>query len=1133
MASLSQRLLSVLVCALLACSESAHRTPELGGNPAEAVGTGLDSLATQPSWSATQGMVNRRSHHTTTLLADGRIFVAGGLRDTSENPSVVESTRLAEVYEPATGQWSITALMHQSRYGHTATLLSDGRVLVAGGYAEKGVLSSVEIYDPVADTWTEGQTMSSPRGSHTATLLKSGEVLVVGGVSCAPEHAAELYAPDTDTWTTVGRPGNARAFHTASLLPDGKVLVVGGVDLSGGGSTLLHVTVPAWGSPLKLFTTFLKSAELFDPGKETWTRVGAVMNHARAGHTTTVLSDGKVIVVGGYEPQQLSHSVDMTMIDMQAAGADPLASAELYEPDKGVWSSRAPMARGRAFHTATLLPSGKLLVTAGNTAEPVTGGGTKLRSTGSTELYEPARDGWSSASVLPQPRVLHTATLLPGGRVLVMGGYNIEDPGKTGAFLTSSMFLEPVPRSWFPGDNLIAARHRLTATLLPGQGVLLTGGSSSRNGSQALASSEVAVYEAAGTSSSPMHQARYGHSATLMPNGKVLVAGGYANGKAVASSEVYDPETRVWTRTRSALEFARGGHTATLLSTGKVLVVGGGELSTPPIRAMEVYDPNTESWLTVGKTSLARIGHTATQLPNGRVLVAGGRGGSDAGATITPVPDLYDPISNNWFYHGERMLKPRVFHTATLLEGGRVLVAGGEGENGELLDSAELYDPSTRLWSSAGTMSSARSAHSATLLPTGQVLVTGGYGADGSVLASAELYDPASGSWTAAEPMSRPRVHHAAVLLPDGSLLVAGGDDSSSGPSSSEQYRALVSQGQNPAIIRVSRNNVNGPSHLEPGDELLVEGVGFRGQSEASSGDRGSSAANFPLLTLRSIDSGQWIQLRTSSFSDTSARAALLHVQPKHALPPGYYVLTVTTHGQTATKEILIRNFSRPELTLDAFPSKTTRDTRVSFSFSLKAEDLQFIECSGSVGWVNPCSSPISRDNLREGPNSFMVRAVDWAGNESTLTYAWEVDTRAPDITLGWSTAAKTRETSASFTFFSKATDLVAFECSLDGAAFKPCSSPMAHEGLLRGRHTFRVQARDQLGNVTPVPVSYSWTIMSGYYDAGCSASGASPGQYWPWALLLLGLRRRLRLSRGSSPAAAARPSPWRIARSR
>ena len=222
-----------------------------------------------------------------------------------------------------------------------------------------------------------------------------------------------------------------------------------------------------------------------------------------------------------------------------------------------------------------------------------------------------------------------------------------------------------------------------------------------------------------------------------------------------ASSTPVEQRPPAWTATGN-MDGVRSGHTATLLPDGKVLVTGGsiGYFSGELLASAELYDPGSGSWTATGSMAAARDGHTATLLPDGTVLVAGGVGSSGELASA----ELYDPRSGTWVPTGN-MIETRFTHTATLLRDGTVLVAGGfsGGDSGSTLASAELFDPDSETWTAAGSMAEARDNPMATLLPDGTVLVAGGFHQEGCTpstpcsgsivpLASAELYDPRSGT---------------------------------------------------------------------------------------------------------------------------------------------------------------------------------------------------------------------------------------------------------------------------------------------------------------------------------------------------------------------------------------------------
>jgi N-acetylneuraminic acid mutarotase len=328
-------------------------------------------------------------------------------------------------------------------------------------------------------------------------------------------------------------------------------------------------------------------------------------------------------------------------------------------------------------------------------------------------------------------------------------------------------------------------RSDATATLLANGEVLVAGG---QGGFGALASAE--LYDPATNSWSPaasMASARYASTATLLPSGKVLVAGGGSTdgaGAPVASAELYDPATNSWSSAGS-MATGRYAPTATLLRNGKVLVAGGGgEGFLNVLASAELYDPATNSWSSAGSMATARQEQTATLLASGKVLVAGGYSGSGTIASA----ELYDPATNRWSSAGS-MATARDEDTATLLPSGKVLVAGGAGATSAIgiLSSAELYDPATNSWSPAPSMASARNAHTATLLATGQVLIAGGM-MFSTTLAGTELYDPATNSWSSGPSMATARSSHTATLLPSGQVLVAGGAGASGLLASAELY---------------------------------------------------------------------------------------------------------------------------------------------------------------------------------------------------------------------------------------------------------------------------------------------------------------------------------------------------------
>jgi N-acetylneuraminic acid mutarotase len=285
-----------------------------------------------------------------------------------------------------------------------------------------------------------------------------------------------------------------------------------------------------------------------------------------------------------------------------------------------------------------------------------------------------------------------------------------------------------------------------------------------------------------------MGTARTSHTATLLSDGKVLVTGGSAGGPPrdgppgpptlLATAELFDPTSGTFTGTGS-MSIIRIGHTATLLNNGKVLVTGGsaGELTgngppTPDTLAeAELFDPTSGTFTpTKGNMETGRVYHTATSLNDGTVLVTGG---VDSNNAVEASAELFDPTSGTFTPTTGKMSVARYGHTATLLNNGKVLITGGGGNTAELFDpTSETFTPTT------GSMETARSYHTATLLDDGKVLVTGGVDNNNQAVASAELYDPTSETFTPTTgTMETPRGGHTATLLSDGTVLVAGGND--------------------------------------------------------------------------------------------------------------------------------------------------------------------------------------------------------------------------------------------------------------------------------------------------------------------------------------------------------------------
>lgn len=343
-------------------------------------------LVIDPSWTTTASMILPRYFHTSTTLNNGRVLVAGGETETG----VVHNT--AELFDPAFGVWIPAAPMAVARTLFPAVRLSSGRVLVAGGFAAGlRAIANTELYDPSTGVWLRGGSLGTARGQQTGTLLDDNTVLVAGGVTTDLVTGAgtglatcERYFEATNSWSATGSLNVARFLrHTANLLADGRVLVA-----AGGQGT---------------WSTVLAAAELYSPSAGTWSNTGSLAT-GREGHASALLPGDKVLVAGGVDSSQ-----------------NMLASAEVFDPTAnsgaGAWSAAPSMATARAAFTATRLPGTNNILVAGGAVvatfpAPVTA---------TAELYKPSTATWATTVSMNVARSDHTASLVGGG-VLVAGG---------------------------------------------------------------------------------------------------------------------------------------------------------------------------------------------------------------------------------------------------------------------------------------------------------------------------------------------------------------------------------------------------------------------------------------------------------------------------------------------------------------------------------------------------------------------------------------------------------------------------------------------------------------------------------------------------------------------------------------
>lgn len=398
-----------------------------------------------------------------------------------------------------------------------------------------------------------GVPASAGRSSSRRSLILVGVLVLVGvlalvavlvfGSSSSSDDAQPALPTAVGTWGTEPGLTSIRGSAAAVVLEDGTVLV------SGGGVSALAVN----------------AAEVFDPDTGEWREVGP-MGEARRGHQAAVLDDGRVLVAGGL------------------ADGVPLASAEIYDAADESWSPVAPMAFARLGHSLTVLNDGRVLVAGGSTgnAEGAATGSQTIRADVSAELFDPATQTWSAAGSLASPRFEHTATRLSDGRVVVVGGLGpVGEDGATGPLATTEIY-DPATDAFVRSTDLAEGRANHAAVLLGDNGVLVSGGVGGDAGDLSLATAEIFDARAGSwTTTSPMGGARTGHTATLLEDGRVLVAGGESvqrgTRSSLTSAEVFDFARGATGRWGPAGDMAcpRSEQAAAPLADGTVLVIAG------------------------------------------------------------------------------------------------------------------------------------------------------------------------------------------------------------------------------------------------------------------------------------------------------------------------------------------------------------------------------------------------------------------------------------------------------------------------------------------------------------------------------------------------------------------------------
>lgn len=492
-------------------------------------------------------------------------------------------------------------------------------------------------------------------GLSSIAVTPANAALQVGSVQSLLATGTFTDGSTADLTTNVTWSSSAPSFATInSTTGVAQGLSVGATVISATSGTISGSTT------LNVVPAALQSISLTPPSLATGIDV------ARQLHATGTYSDGSTADLTPTATWTTSHPSVATVTGGMVTGVSlgatdviatvgPISGNATLDVSANVWSAAANMPSVRDNHTATLLPSGKVLVTGGQ--------GETSGSLTSAAIYDPVNDSWSSVPNMAFPRRRHAAVLLPNGKVLVAGGQSGQVSWRSEVEL-----YDPTANSWSTAASMSGPLADQTATLLPNGKVLVAGGNF------AAATAGAAVYDPDTNTWAPvasMANARTAHTATLLANGNVLVVGGSSS----SSAEIYDPAANTWVPAAS-MSTGRSYHTATTLPSGELLIAGGVASGTA-LATSEIYDPANDTWTAAGSMATPRRTPATVLLPTGKVLVTGGFSTARLAST-----EIYDPATNTWA-PGPSMATSRDAHTATV-SNGLVVVIGARSTSCEV-----------------------------------------------------------------------------------------------------------------------------------------------------------------------------------------------------------------------------------------------------------------------------------------------------------------------------------------------------------------------------------------------------------------------------------------------------------------
>ena len=709
----------------------------------------------------------------------------------------------------AVGQTFVTTgTLHEDRFAHTATLLSDGTVLVVGGTTFFGPTATAEMYHPDTGEWSYASgKLNTARTGHAAVRLDDGKVLIIGGSDQAsnPLSSVELFDPETETFRLMASLPNSLSSGQAFNVGNDKVVFI---QRNGQGS----------------------GVAIFDYSSNSW-KPGATVPTGGQSPAMIMLANGNIFVCGGW---------------------DEASDVEIYNPSGDSWTSLAPMAQGRTSPIATALSNGNVFIASGF-AEGTDG----AYALSSTEIYNP-NSSPNGASVLgptlPQPGPMGSGlvnALMPSGKVLITGGGYSPSYGAVDVPLAQAAIYDPTLNIITTIGPMNVSRQNHTVIALTNGNVLLVGGITGQGYGRVTSAGITAVCELFGDALTPQQPGQFvstgtlataltGQQATTLSNGTVLLTGGGAgqDSATTATAQIYNPASASFRYTKDNMTTPRIGHTSSLLPDGRVLIAGGSNGNPDPggcLSSTEIYDPVADTFTAAAPMNYCRHAHQAVILSDGRIMVISGYAETSS-QIVTNTVEIFDPNTAAWTVVAP-LPSGRASFAATRLLEGNVLISGGYwATDADGLQAVYVYNPTTNIWTSMAPMLAPRENHIAITLPTGKVLMVGGN--DGTAaIGFSELYDTSaksSGNSTVAGGISAGGWAANAVLLPDGNVWSAGGysqllayyssgyEVCSAGLPTAQVYNYLTNSWTDFSSMQISRFNAS--ASLLPSGQVLVAG---------------------------------------------------------------------------------------------------------------------------------------------------------------------------------------------------------------------------------------------------------------------------------------------------------------------